>query len=303
MANAHLLNVRLAAKTGDDLKRLFDRLGNTSHPRGFVTSAYRTLLSSLSAGVIDSPTAALDLFRSTRYGLESGLRSTLADSADLGAEQAAKELDAWGLVVPAYDAEGLPLIRNATETILSAYDQQANAAYTMIESGDIDRAEILGDETRVGLLTVAPVLLAATRWIVTAQAYAQSDRTEQTLERNGQSVSQYGLQAIAAIDDKTTDCCLKVHGQIIPVNGKFHLTGTPRFADDMAAPPFHWNCRTATALVKLDEQDDDLTRILQAAAQTEIEARRDGVQDVPKTTNAGSARPSRVNRLRQIIRN
>lgn len=302
MANAHRENVRLAERTGNDLKRLFDRLGNTDHPRGFVTSAYRTLLTSLAAGAINSPFAAREMFVATRRGLESDLRLTLTDSAELGAEQAAKELDAWGLSVAQYAAAGLPLIRNATETILTAYDQQANAAYTMIEAGDIDRAEILGDDTRMGLLTVSPVLLAATRWIVTAQSYAQSDRTEQTIERNGQRVEQYGLQAIAAIDDKTTDCCLQVHGQIIPVNGKFNLTGTPRFADEMAAPPFHYNCRTATALVKLDEQDDDLTRIMQAAATTEIEARRDNAQDVPKTTNAGSVRPSRRNRLRQLVR-
>lgn len=55
-------------------------------------------------------------------------------------------------------------------------------------------------------------------------------------------------QAIAAIGGNTTDCCLRVHGQIVEVDEPFVLTGTPRFADRMQYPGFHWNCRTTIVM-------------------------------------------------------
>lgn len=54
-------------------------------------------------------------------------------------------------------------------------------------------------------------------------------------------------QAIAAIDDRTTECCLSVHGQVADVGQTYKLTGTPRFQDEMMFPAFHWRCRTSSA--------------------------------------------------------
>lgn len=51
----------------------------------------------------------------------------------------------------------------------------------------------------------------------------------------------YEKQAIAAIDQKTTDCCLRVHGQIQPLDKPFILDGYPRYSDKIDSPPFHWN--------------------------------------------------------------
>lgn len=59
---------------------------------------------------------------------------------------------------------------------------------------------------------------------------------------------QFQKQAIAAIDKRTTQCCLKVHGQIQNLDQPFVLTGTPRFADRIQNPPFHHRCRTAVSL-------------------------------------------------------
>jgi hypothetical protein len=56
-----------------------------------------------------------------------------------------------------------------------------------------------------------------------------------------QTTTVYKKQAIAAIDQNTTDCCLRVHGQIQPLDKPFILEGTPRYADKVDAPPFHWN--------------------------------------------------------------
>ena len=47
--------------------------------------------------------------------------------------------------------------------------------------------------------------------------------------------------------------------QIVEVKEDFHLTGTPRFADDMHAPPFHRGCRTAVATIRRDLVKADVT--------------------------------------------
>lgn len=84
----------------------------------------------------------------------------------------------------------------------------------------------------------------------------------------------YQRQAIAAVDERTTDCCLRVHGQIVGVDEQFRLTGTPKFSDTKKNPPFHWNCRTGTSLYVEDFEDFGVTTgEMREAAQTELQAR------------------------------
>lgn len=93
-------------------------------------------------------------------------------------------------------------------------------------------------------------------------------------ETKNQTGTIYSKQAIAAIDSKTTDCCLQVHGQIQPLDKPFHLTGTPRFADYVDSPPFHWNCRTAEALyTESMEEKGTTTSQMKDAADAELTAR------------------------------
>lgn len=94
--------------------------------------------------------------------------------------------------------------------------------------------------------------------------------------RQGEQITgrSWERQAIAAIDERTTDCCLQVHGQIRALDKPFKLTGTPRFADEMMGPPFHWFCRTATVLyVKELEIVGKSTKEMRAAANSELKAR------------------------------
>lgn len=85
----------------------------------------------------------------------------------------------------------------------------------------------------------------------------------------------YQRQAIAAIDENTTDCCLRVHGQTVGMEEKFHLTGVPRFSDYVHAPPFHFSCRTAVALYHPAMESVGVTTSeMKAAARAERRARR-----------------------------
>ena len=86
----------------------------------------------------------------------------------------------------------------------------------------------------------------------------------------------YEKQAIAAIDHKTTDCCLRVHGQIQPLDKPFILDGYPRYADKIDSPPFHWNCRTAMSLyTKRMEEKGVPTADMVDAARAELRAREE----------------------------
>jgi hypothetical protein len=98
-------------------------------------------------------------------------------------------------------------------------------------------------------------------------------------------------QAIAAIDERTTDCCLQVHGQIKDLDQPFELIGTPRFADEIMSPPFHLWCRTAQALwLEKFEQAGITTAEMRDAARAEITAREDGSRQEIHPAHATSRR-------------
>jgi len=82
----------------------------------------------------------------------------------------------------------------------------------------------------------------------------------------------WGKQAVAAIDAKTTETCLNVHGQVQPFDKPFRLVGEPKFASKIDFPPFHWHCRTVFVLYHPD-YDDGLTAQMRAAARAELAAR------------------------------
>ena len=94
--------------------------------------------------------------------------------------------------------------------------------------------------------------------------------------------TEYMKQAIAAIDNKTTDCCLRVHGQIQPLDRPFQLDGTPRFSDEVDSPPFHWNCRSAQSLYTPAMEGFGIpTEQMTSAAQAEMQAREEMGGTVP----------------------
>jgi hypothetical protein len=87
---------------------------------------------------------------------------------------------------------------------------------------------------------------------------------------------EYKRQAIAAIDGRTTACCLAVHGQIVGFDKPFRLSAEPRFAEYVYAPPFHWNCRTAISLYTPEMDDSGVTTDdMRSAALAERKARRE----------------------------
>ena len=160
----------------------------------------------------------------------------------------------------------------AMEAWLGVVNSQAAAVgAVLVAGGEVEL--VIGDETRGGILQPGPVVREGARWLTSAMVQGWWGAVGGSV----QPEFEWYKQAIAAIDERTTDCCLRVHGQAVPMGKKFKLTGEPRYGDEQAWSPFHWYCRTSVALVTADEVEDDLTRRMREAAKAEL-ARRAAIQ-------------------------
>lgn len=118
--------------------------------------------------------------------------------------------------------------------------------------------------------------LAAERMIRRTVITANNMSKQSALEKvNAAGTVQVRKQWMASIGPRTTNCCLRAHGQIVDVDQPFTLTGTPRFAREMLSPPGHWNCRSSIVMWHESFEQGALpTSKLRDDARAEI-ARRD----------------------------
>lgn len=310
MPTQHERAVSNASRTTERLGRLFDALGHAQSRRG-IFRAYRAAIAALRGNLSDIGATGESLAQLRRtVALESS--DVLQDALELGIEAGQRDADLWGFVVdPATDLTVPP---DALAAILANVDMQALGAKGLLLLGQNDEAQIIGNDERSGILTPAPVASDAARWIVLLSMVAYDVVVQRSIVRTelpsyfqeegiravnasapalfgnrfeGYDFAQFGIgakvhevlnewgrQAVAVIDERTTDCCLRVHGQWQAFGDDFRLTGTPRYADHMGAPPFHKWCRTATALVQRKYAADDLTQRMRDAARAELNARK-----------------------------
>ena len=271
--NAHLAAVKGAERTGRELQAMIGRLGTAEHPRGRVFVAYRNARRwvqdafSRESWLLQAEVG--EVLGELRMGVQRAAVEMLAAAYDLGEMQGRAALEARGL-----DVAGGVRSRDlgaAQAAWMGLVDQQVAAVRAVtLAGGEVEL--IIGDETRGGILQPGPVVREGARWLTTAATWGWLGE----VEAQEQGFEWY-KQACAAIDERTTDCCLRVHGQAVPLQKKFKLTGEPRYADRLAWSPFHWYCRTSVALVTADEVEDDLTERLLAAAAAEL-ARREAIQ-------------------------
>jgi len=122
---------------------------------------------------------------------------------------------------------------------------------------------------------------ATSAQLMTRRAVIQADNNAKLLyyERAQAQLPDLQKQVIAKTGSaRTTDLCLRAHGQIRDLDEPFSLSGTPDpFARQMQQPPFHWNCRTSVAayLPQFDAASNMTTRSMRAQASKELEARAD----------------------------
>ncbi len=277
----HRAVVKHALQTGERIGDLFDKLGNAQHPRGAILSAYRTAARAITQAGIDNPIAVDDALSTLRLAGMNTTRELLTTAADIGTEQANRDLSLWSLP-PATTSVAVD-ISAALLAVGATMDAQFTAIRAKVRLGNSEVDEIVG-----GLVAV-PIILVASDWLATLVNDSYVITAEQSAARDPQQRA-WGRQAVAAIDERTTDCCLRVSGQVVPITGLFKLTGRPRYADEMSAPPFHRKCRTTIALVLMELANDPMTREMRAAARDELKAREDGSRKEIHPANALSRR-------------
>lgn len=271
--DAHQAVIRAAERTERGLKGLFDGLGNAEHPHGRVLRVYRSLRTNVGATLaqgrgMGERQAVRDLLLDTRSTFTLMFDDLLRQAADLGTAQAEAQ-------VKAYDLGGFTtgldtaLLQDALGAWLGVYDAQAASVQAALALG-ADDPVIVGDEERAGLLAPSSVILTGTTWLALAAMWGFWWYVEGPAKRKGYD---WWKQAVAAIDHRTTDCCLKVHGQAVPLDKDFQLVGSPAFAPHMDWSPFHYHCRTSIVLVLPEDAQDGLTDQMRETARDELEAR------------------------------
>jgi len=265
-----------AARDNKALDALFARyIGSAEHPRGRVLVAYRNarraMMSALQEPGLRRGLAVREVLDGLRRELAAAGSLLYQEAASRGHDSAQRQVRAYLADDPTFpwigdQADTGPLVMGW----LAQVDAQLAVLEALAQGGDL--ALLLGDDNRVGAMSPAPLATEAAWWAaialltgIRAYLYGRDGR--------GRERAQYNKQAVAAIDHRTTDCCLRVHGQVQALDTPFRLTGEPRFADRLDWPPFHWWCRTSVALY-LPKYDDELTVQMRGAARRELDARK-----------------------------
>lgn len=278
--------VRAALGVDGELRRVMAGLGSAEHPNGRVLRAYRVARRSLRANGGLRPPAVAETLQELRGTMLRVAMDTLADAAGAGAASARKQL-------AAYDVPARPTMYNsqpALQAWLSVVDGQAAAVQAAVATG-ADPALIVGDAEQPGLLNPSPATREGSRWAAIAAMMAWWAWINGSLPGQRQGGPD-GLQkqVVAALDERTTDCCLRAHGQVVDLDADFELRGEPKYADRLQWTPFHWYCRSSIALVRRQDAGDGLTQQMVEAARAELRAREDGSRTMIHPAHARSRR-------------
>lgn len=271
--NRHEQAVRSALATNSELGKSFFRLGIGDNPEGFITSAYRSARRGLSIALqqSDKDAAVRDELRNLRISVVGVLNGELRDAQEYGISEARKQLSIYGAKTPGVPLQNMARELQAGIGAVSARLDAQEAAIIALTLTDADPAVIVGDNERNGVLSPGDVLGGAAYWVTALLWDAFSYQVASASRKPGE----FQKQVVAAIDARTTDCCLQAHGQIQPMDKPFILTGTPRYADRMDWSPFHKFCRTSIALYQPDF-DMGLTSRMESDAQAMIDERAAG---------------------------
>jgi len=251
MPDPHSDAVRSATRTVEELGKLFDRLRAVRSP---IRTAYRVVQNAMSNANIMEAADALSTLEAV---ISAIVPLELQKAVEVGIEQAVRDLQLYGLESPTALSDSI--LQPAIAAAMATVQLQSDRAMSLValELGD---EYVLGDENRLGVLRPGPVIGETLFWMTSLSLLAY---TTSVSDRMGDDARR---QAVAQIDSDTTQTCLNVHGQIVRMKQDFHLTGTPRYADDMHQPPFHKGCRTGVIIIPEDQIDDDVTRSMRREA-------------------------------------
>jgi len=183
--------------------------------------------------------------------------------------------------------EALRLLDQTQQATAAALRAGLRMGLIQGESFDHMVQRLMGRDASVFSRGATSAMLGARRNVI----YANNAGRDAVYKNWGARIPGLMKQAIAAIDQSTTDCCLRVHGQVKALNEQYELAGEPRFADRMDYPPFHWSCRTSSVAYMREWEDSSVTTaMMEEAAQAELAAREEQGREEIHPAHATSGR-------------
>lgn len=265
--------IRSAVRMNNDIGDLFARIGTSEHPRGAILIAYRNARRAMPAALKETNRvmAVREVLQGLRTAVLAGARTIIGQAVQLGQDEATRQLGFYDITPSVVPVSLYSQVDSAIKAVAGYLDAQVLTIQAILAT-DGDAGLITGDGERLGVLRPGDITAAAGFWTASLVWEAFS----QMVSAASRDV-EFKKMAVAAIDNRTTDCCLRVNGQVVLLSDKFHLTGTPRYADYLDWSPFHGWCRTSGVLY-LPEYDDGLSAAMQDAAQVVLDERSRGIR-------------------------
>ncbi len=277
-SNVHLRVVNDAVRTNRKLASLAGKLGTKKNPNGKVLVIYRQLRRDIKR-VLDSDKSNDEKRRETDQILSVGtlalqgiISNTLTAAGDLGVDSASRQLSLYDIEATRFINQ-FTSVNSGVTAAMGAVTSQFDQVLAQVTIS-ADPAIIIGDAARQGILRPSPIVRNSFDVSAALTGALWIDKILSGLEAQKQK---FFKQAIATMDNRVTDTCLRVHGQIQPFDDPYRLVGTPRFADEIDAPPFHNHCRTSSALY-LPEFDLGITDLLKESARAVLGQRAAGIE-------------------------
>jgi hypothetical protein len=263
-------------------------LGTKEHPRGDVLSIYRKyrrqLEDVLTAQRMTMLREIREILADARRELNATAMRALRSAAERGVESAREQTQLYRDDGLRFQVAGeTPDLQATRDAWMLAYEQQAATVDALARNGSATVDTVLGGPDRMGLFQPAPVQREGSRILPEVLSAGFVGYVFGLVQRREQP---FGKQAIAAIDSRTTETCLNIHGQRQPMSKKFRVVGTPRFSRRKDWSPFHWYCRTSVVLYR-EEYDDGLTERMQSQSEQEQQRRKEAAEKARKAKEKG----------------
>lgn len=278
--------IRSGLRMNERMGDLFADIGNSANPDGRIAKLYSdarfAIIGALAGGAAIS--VIQGILERLKRDVQREITAIFNSSISLGVEEARWQLELYNANL--FGGINLTTEKDsAMRAIMARFDAQ-HAAMLALLTVDASDEQIVGDENRNGVFNWLEIVEAIAYWAAFLVWQAFDNMIENSRNSAGSKIENLFKMAVAVIDDRTTDCCLRVHGQTQPLDGMFKLTGTPRFADEMDYPAFHRYCRTGTVLYspELDAGGKQRAKLLDESKH-ELKVREDAKKKKAKPTN------------------
>jgi hypothetical protein len=233
--------VRAARMSSQQLGRVLDeQLGSTDHPQGAAYDAIRSARLDLAQV---GPSGGFRIVGDLRRTLSLIGLAAIPDAIRIGQQAANQQAELAGLT-------GASVLLPFTGTLIEGWNTAVEGFLRPIDAMlavPVEMDLLIGDGSHLGFLQPAPFTREGSNWL--AWTFWAAFLAWLFGRRGVPTDSNLWKTAVPVLDLVTTDCCKRVaEHPTIRIHEVFELKGSPRFADRMQLPPFHWRCRTTVAL-------------------------------------------------------